>query len=154
MNEDESISDFNIRLHDTANTYILLGEKMFKKNMVRKILRSLPKKFDMKVITIEEAQDLSNIKVDESIGSLQTFEMTLSDRFEKKNKRIDFMSNTEEDKYQGEESLSGVIALVGRKVNKVLRRLDINWRTNVQKKVSNISYMRKSKDDHKPNKGK
>jgi hypothetical protein len=55
--EDKSISDFNIRLRDTANTSFTLGEKMSEEKLVRKILRSLPKKFDMKVTTIEEAQD-------------------------------------------------------------------------------------------------
>jgi hypothetical protein len=35
---------------------------MSDEKLARKILRSLPKKFDMKVTAIEEAQDLSNIK--------------------------------------------------------------------------------------------
>lgn len=75
MKEDEFISDFNIRLRDIANTFFALGEKISKENLGRKILGSLSKKFDIKVTTIEEAQDLSNIKVDELIGSLHTFEM-------------------------------------------------------------------------------
>jgi hypothetical protein len=60
--EYESISDCNIRLRDIANTSFALGEKMSDEKLARKILRSLPKKFDMKVTAIEEAQDLSNIK--------------------------------------------------------------------------------------------
>ena len=55
MNKDESISSFNIRQCDIANTSFVLGEKMSKEKMARKILRSLPKKFHMKVTTIEEA---------------------------------------------------------------------------------------------------
>lgn len=69
MNEDESISDFKIRLCDIANTFLASREKISKEKVARKILRSLPKKFDIKVITIEEAHDLSSIKVDELIGS-------------------------------------------------------------------------------------
>jgi uncharacterized protein (UPF0335 family) len=34
------------------------------------VLRSLPKRFDMKVTTIEEAQDMSIMQVEELIGSL------------------------------------------------------------------------------------
>lgn len=97
MNEDESISDFKIRLRDISNTSFALGENMSEEMLSRKILRSLSKKFDMKVKTIEEARDLSNIKVDELIGFLQTFEMTTNDRIEKKNKSIAFVSNIEED---------------------------------------------------------
>ena len=37
------------------------------------------------------------MQVDELIGSLQTFELTLNDRPDKKNKSIEFMSNTEEE---------------------------------------------------------
>jgi hypothetical protein len=57
MYEDKSIFDFNIGLHDTTNTSFTLGEKMSEEKLVRKILRSQPKKFDIKVTSIEEAQD-------------------------------------------------------------------------------------------------
>lgn len=70
MNDDETIHDFHMRILDIANTSCGLGEKMSKEKLVRKILRSLPKKYDMKVTTIEEAQDINNVKVDEHIGSL------------------------------------------------------------------------------------
>jgi hypothetical protein len=59
---------------------------MSEEKLVRKIFRFLPKKFDMKVNTIEEAQDIANIKVEELIGSLKTFEMAINDQPEKKNK--------------------------------------------------------------------
>lgn len=45
---------------------------MTEEKLVVKILRSLPKKFDMKVTAIEEAQDIKNMKVEELIESLQT----------------------------------------------------------------------------------
>ena len=61
---------------------------MSEEKQVRKIPRSLPKKFDMKVTTIEEPQDISNMRVDELVGSLQTFELGISGRSEKKNKNI------------------------------------------------------------------
>jgi len=40
---------------------------MSKEKLVRKILRYLLERFDMKVIVIEEALDISNLKVDELI---------------------------------------------------------------------------------------
>lgn len=49
----------------------------------------------MKVTAIEETQDLSSIKVDELINSLKTFEMSINDRLEKKNKGITFFYNSE-----------------------------------------------------------
>ena len=50
--------------------HIILGEKMTEEKLVRKILRSIPKRFDMKVTAIEGAQDIKKMKVEELIESL------------------------------------------------------------------------------------
>ena len=42
----------------------------------------------MKVTTIEEAQNISSMKVDELIGSLQNFEITVNNKTDKKSKSI------------------------------------------------------------------
>ena len=143
MNEDESISEFHICVRDLENSSFTLGEKMSEEKLARKILRSLPKKFAMKVTAIEEAQDISNMKDDELIGSVQTFEMALNDRPAKKNKSVAFVSNTEEDDDQGEkdvgEIFSEALALLGRKFNKALKRLDKISSTNVMDKSLTIS---------------
>ena len=57
----------------------------------------------MKVITIEEAQNISNIKVDEFIGSLQTFEMAINENLKNKIRSIAFVSYTDEDEDQDEK---------------------------------------------------
>ncbi|KAA0025177.1 gag-pol polyprotein [Cucumis melo var. makuwa] len=51
--------------------------KMFDSKLVRKVLRSLRFKFNMKVTAIEEANDLSKMKLDELFGSLRSFEIHL-----------------------------------------------------------------------------
>jgi len=73
MLEDESIQDYHLNIIDIANSFESFGEKIYDEKVVRKILRSLPKRFDMKVTSIEEAQNISSLKVDELIGSLQKF---------------------------------------------------------------------------------
>lgn len=55
MNEEESICEFHIKLHGIANTSFSLWEKMYEEKIAWKILWLLPKRFDMKVTTIEEA---------------------------------------------------------------------------------------------------
>jgi hypothetical protein len=49
----------------------------------------------MKVTAIEEAQDISILKVDELIGSLQNFEITINSKTNKKGKGIAFASCVE-----------------------------------------------------------
>lgn len=80
MKEDETIIEFNVPHIDISNNSFSLGEKMLEENMVRKILRSLPKSFDMKFIAIEEAQDVGEIKINELIGSLLSVEMEINDK--------------------------------------------------------------------------
>src|SRR3954469_20652101 len=125
---------------DIANTSGALGEKMSDEKLVRKILRSLSKRFDMKVTAIEEAQDISSMKVEELIGSLQTFEMGINENSEKKNKSIAFVSNSQEEVEESrEENLSESIAMLGKQFNKIIRGMDQKPRPNVKNISSDIS---------------
>jgi len=81
MKKDETIHDYYMNVLDIANSFDLLGEKLSDEKLVRKILRSLPKRFDMMVTSIEEAQDISSMQVDELIGSLQNFELVQAFNF-------------------------------------------------------------------------
>ena len=118
MKEDETIQDYYMNVLDITNTFDSLGEKLSDEKLVRKILRSLPKRFDMKVTSIEEAQDISNMQVDELIGSLQNFELVVDNRTEKKGKGIAFAKNTTNEEAHGDivddENLSENLVLLGR----------------------------------------
>ncbi|KAK2451549.1 gag-protease polyprotein [Trifolium repens] len=57
MDEDETISEFNSRLRDIVNSSFALGEKISEEKIARKILRSLPKRLNIKVTTIKESQE-------------------------------------------------------------------------------------------------
>lgn len=57
MSEEETIAEFNVRVLDIENESFV--EKISEEKLVRKVLRSFPKRFDMKVMTIEEAHDIA-----------------------------------------------------------------------------------------------
>jgi hypothetical protein len=65
------------------------------------------------------------------------------DRTEKKNKNIAFISNTDEEDVQCDmdtnESFSDAIVLLGRKFNKVLKKMDRKSRPDVKKMQFEIS---------------
>ena len=77
MSEDESFDLFYSKLNEVVIGKFNLGEKTEDSKIVRKILRSLPESFRVKVTSIEESKDLDDIKVQELIGSLQTDELSL-----------------------------------------------------------------------------
>lgn len=64
---------------------------------------------------------------------------SIKDRSEKNNKGITFVSNTEGNHSDKEESLSDVISLLRKKFNNSLKNLDRKWRTNVEDKGYDIS---------------
>jgi hypothetical protein len=65
------------RVMGIVNQIRLTGETITDQCIVEKILRSLPKKFEMVVTTILESKDLSCFSTDELIGSLVTHETRL-----------------------------------------------------------------------------
>lgn len=54
MVDDKTIIEFNVHLWDITNNSFALGKKISDKKPVRKTLRSLSKRFDIKVTSIEE----------------------------------------------------------------------------------------------------
>ena len=70
VSEDESFDSFYGKLNEVVIGKFNLGEKIKDSKVVRKILRSLPESSYAKVTTIEESNDLDEIKIQKLIGSL------------------------------------------------------------------------------------
>jgi hypothetical protein len=58
MLEDETFGEFYSKMSDLRNQMVSLGKTVLDVKLIRKILRSLPKCFRIKVTTIEESKDL------------------------------------------------------------------------------------------------
>ena len=104
MSKDESFDSFYSKLNEVVVNKFNLGEKTEDSKIVRKIFRSLPESFRAKVIAIEESKDLDDIKVQELIGSLQTYELSLPNQRKSKslalktvNERVDVHDSSEDD---------------------------------------------------------
>jgi hypothetical protein len=70
MLEDKTLREFYTKMSDLGNSMVSLGKTVSDGE-------SLPKCFRIKVITIEESKDLEEVKIEELMGSLQTFELSL-----------------------------------------------------------------------------
>ena len=104
MSEDESFDSFYSKLNEVVIGKFNLGEKTEDSKIVRKILRSLPESFRSKVMAIEESKDLDEIKVQELVSSLQTYELSLltqrksnSLAFKTINERVEAHDSSNED---------------------------------------------------------
>ena len=78
MEEDESFDKFYAKLKDIFNSVFNLGETIPKPNVVRKVLRSLPERFHVKITATEESKDIDSIPLTELVGNLQTYELGLT----------------------------------------------------------------------------
>jgi hypothetical protein len=77
MLEEETFGDFYSKMSDLRNSMASLGKLVSDVKLIWKILRSLPERFRIKVTTIEESNDLEEMKIEELVGSLQTYELSL-----------------------------------------------------------------------------
>ena len=107
MSEDKSFDSFYGKLNEMVIGKFNLGEKTKDSKIVRKILQSLPESFRAKVTAIEESKDLDDIKVQELIGSLQTYELSLPSQRKSKslalkmiNERVETHDSSDEDEVE------------------------------------------------------
>jgi len=77
MLEEETFGEFYTKISELKNSIVSLGKTISDVTLIRKILRSLPKHFRIKVTTIAESKDLEEMKIEELVGSLQTYEYSL-----------------------------------------------------------------------------
>ena len=75
--DDETFNNFFGKLVEIRNSMVCLGKKVSGTKLIKKILRSLPKRFNMKVTAIEESRNLETMKLEDLVGNLQTFEFKL-----------------------------------------------------------------------------
>ena len=78
MTEEKTVTDYSERLYHLLNEAIALGHEIPEERVVGKLLRSLTPKFETKATAMEEAKDLSKLKLEEAIGSLKTYEMGMN----------------------------------------------------------------------------
>ena len=78
MKEDKSFDEFYSKPKDIVNSAFNLRETIPKPKVVRKVLRSLPKRFHTKITAIDESNDVDKIPLTELVVNLQTYELGLT----------------------------------------------------------------------------
>ena len=120
MGDDEAFNSFYGKLNEIVIAKLNLGEKIEDSKVVRKILRSLPESFRAKVTAIEESKDLDEIKIQELIGSLQTYELGLP--FHKSSKSLALKTITERmDSSFEEDDVEKEVAFLAKNFRKFLK---------------------------------
>ena len=75
MKEEENIREYLLRLDEVENTIRGLGGELKEREVVDKVLKTLLMKYDSKMSTLEEQDDLDALTVDELHGIFTAYEM-------------------------------------------------------------------------------
>jgi hypothetical protein len=122
MLDDEPFGDFYSKMSDLRNSMVSLGKTISDVKLFSKILRSLPECFRIKVTTIEESKDLEEMKIEELVGSLQTYELSLPTV--KKVKTIALKVSKKKAKVSSEEDSEkeeDVVAMMAKNFKRLMR---------------------------------
>ena len=128
MKPNELIVDMYTRFNGIVNKLKALGKTYENQELVRKLLRSLPKSWEAKVTAIQEAKDLNVLPLEELLGSLMTYEMNAK-RYEEEDpkgkKSIAFQAeetSTASDTDESNGSEEDDVAMITRKFRKFLKK--------------------------------
>jgi hypothetical protein len=119
MLENETFSEFYTRINDLRNSMVSLGKRVSDVKLIKKILRPLPKRFRIKVTSIEESKDLDSMKIEELVRSLQTYEYSLPPVKKAKGmalKATKSKVSSDEDTDNEEE-----LAMIANRINKLIK---------------------------------
>jgi len=87
MGDHETIMDMYTRFTHITSELKSLGKTFITEELVRKILRFLPRSWEAKVTAIQEAKDLKTLSLDELIGNLQTYELRRNSQQQEETKK-------------------------------------------------------------------
>jgi hypothetical protein len=123
MLENETFDEFYTRINDLKSSMVSLGKRVSDVELIKKILRSLPERFRIKETAIEESKDLDSMKIEELVGSLQTYEYSLPPV--KKTKGMTFKTtksrvSSDEDS-DNEEEDEDELAMIANRINKLIK---------------------------------
>ena len=111
---------FYAKLKDIVNSAFNFGETILESKIVRKVLRSLPKRFHAKITAIEESKDINKIPLTELVGNLQTYELGLS-RIRKSSKSIALKANNSDTDESSDDEDSKMKSYITRQFKKFMK---------------------------------
>ena len=137
MGDRENVMDMYTRFTHITNELKSLGKSFTTEELVRKILRILPRSWEAKVTAIQEAKDMNKITLDELIGNLQTYELRKNSQQkeeQKKDRGLALKAQEDVDSDLEDEEM----ALMTRKFKKFFKKVKENSKRKDFSKFRNI----------------
>ena len=104
MGESEMFDEFYAHFTNIVNSSFNLGERIPKSQVVKKILRSLPERFNPKVTVLNSLRNIDNMKSEELFVDLQTYELDMFPQNPKKKDKSIALKAPKEDTFESDDS--------------------------------------------------
>ncbi|KAI4365602.1 hypothetical protein MLD38_021570 [Melastoma candidum] len=147
MKPDESISEMYDRLNTIINSLALLGKNYSNAEMVRKVLRSLPMNWEAKKTAIEEAKDLTTLRLDQLMGSLLSYEEEKRSSVPQTTKSIAFKASASTDDESDDIEAETDEELSLRRALLAWSNEEDNESESEEEQKANLCYMARSKSE-------
>ncbi|XP_018458062.1 uncharacterized protein LOC108828896 [Raphanus sativus] len=122
MGDDEPIDGFISKLSELASESSVMGKKYEEKDLVKKLLRCLPPRFEAYKAVLNIVVDTDEMKFDQLSGILKVHDLEKTDRLTDTQKSIAFAAESkEEDRVAKIEENLGLMA---RNFNKFVKRME------------------------------
>ena len=110
------------------NSAFNLGETILEPKIVRKVLRSLPGRFHVKITAIEEWKDINRIPLTKLVGNLQTYKLGLT-RIGKssKSKSMALKAKSSETDESSDDEDSKMKSYITQQFKKFMKNANAKW---------------------------
>jgi hypothetical protein len=98
---------------------VSLRKRVSDVKFIKNILRSLPDRFRIKVTSTEESKDLDSMKIEELVGSLQTYEYSPTPV--KKAKGMAFKATNSKVSLDEDSDNEEELAMIANRINKLVK---------------------------------
>jgi hypothetical protein len=142
MKEDEDIAAYFLRFDEPVNVIIGLGEEIEESVIVQKVLRSLPMRFNPKILALEGRLDLNSISMDELHGIFTAYEMrTKQENPDVKEEALKASKRSKKKKKEQEEySSSSDVSEDDEEVDNFIKRLNKGTNSRYRGKLPLICF--------------
>ena len=124
MKDEETVAEYIAIIYDISNESYSFGETIDNARLVSKVLRTLPERFSMKILAIEETHDLTTMKLDELLGYLRTHQMSLKEKEHKLDNKTKEIALKAETGSEEELDYNEQFALLAKNFGKFMRKVN------------------------------
>ena len=156
MGETEPIKEYVDKLREMSNISHSLGSEIPDERIVKKVLRSLPKKLKMVGSILKQTRDISEMTIDQLVGAIQHEEIDLAEEneeeiFKTSKKNLSLLASTQTDTAGSQDAGSQITSSQEFQESVILLAKNLPKLMKFQKRAARESSQKPRRNSFRPN---